>query len=44
MEHTFAYADHEVVWRDASPLTGEDVLELNEVCRANNISQSFFRR
>lgn len=24
-EHTFAYADHEDVWRDASPMTREDV-------------------
>ncbi|MDH3704630.1 MAG: family 20 glycosylhydrolase [Acidimicrobiia bacterium] len=25
VEHTFAYADHEVVWRDASPLTHDDM-------------------
>ena len=24
-EHTFAYADHEVVWRHASPLTHDDM-------------------
>ena len=24
-EHTFAYVDHEVVWRDASPMTPDDV-------------------
>ena len=25
VEHTFTYADHEVVWRDASPLTHDDM-------------------
>ncbi len=32
-EHTFAYRGHEEVWRDASPLTGADVLELDAFCR-----------
>ena len=32
-EHTFAYRGHEVVWRDASPLTAEDVRALDEYCR-----------
>ena len=27
-EHTFAYAGHETVWRDATPLTAEDVRQL----------------
>lgn len=32
-EHTFAYAGHEVVWRDASPLTGEEIEALDVFCR-----------
>lgn len=36
-EHTFAYADHEVVWRDASPMTAEDVRWLDRVCAARGI-------
>ncbi len=32
MEHTFAYRDHETVWRDASPLTAEDVRRLDDYC------------
>ena len=34
MEHTFAYADHEAVWRDASPFTADEVRRLDEFCRA----------
>jgi hypothetical protein len=37
MEHTFAYAGHKVVWEDASPLTGEDILALDAYCRARFI-------
>ncbi len=33
IEHTFAYREHEVVWRDASPLTADDVRWLDAVCR-----------
>lgn len=33
MEHTFAYRGHEVVWQDASPLTAEDVRELDAYCQ-----------
>lgn len=33
VEHTFAYRGHEVVWRDASPLTPEDVRTLDARCR-----------
>ena len=33
MEHTFAYAKHEKVWKDYSPLTHEEILELDEYCR-----------
>ena len=32
-EHTFAYRGHEVVWQDASPITGEEVLTLDAYCR-----------
>ena len=34
MEHTFAYADHEDVWRDASPFTAADVQRLDAFCQA----------
>jgi len=36
-EHTFAYADHEVVWRDASPFTAEDIDTIDAFCRARHI-------
>ncbi len=36
-EHTFAYRDHEIVWRDASPLTADDVRALDAHCKANGI-------
>ena len=26
-EHTFAYRDHEIVWRDASPFTADEIVE-----------------
>jgi len=32
-EHTFAYARHPAVWRHASPLTGDEILELDAFCR-----------
>ena len=32
-EHTFAYRGHEEVWRDASPLTADDVRALDQHCR-----------
>jgi hexosaminidase len=32
-EHTFAYRNHEVVWRDASPMTGDEILQLDRYCR-----------
>ena len=31
-EHTFAYSRHPLVWADASPLTRDDILELDEYC------------
>ncbi|HEV8240076.1 MAG TPA: glycoside hydrolase family 20 zincin-like fold domain-containing protein [Thermoanaerobaculia bacterium] len=36
-EHTFAYRGHEVVWRDASPLTPGEVRELDDHCAAVGI-------
>jgi hypothetical protein len=32
-EHTFAYRDHQAVWANASPITGQDILELDAFCR-----------
>ncbi len=37
MEHTFAFAGHERVWADYSPLTSEEILELDEFCREHFI-------
>lgn len=36
-EHTFAYADHETVWRDASPMTAEEIRAVDEYCRLRHI-------
>lgn len=33
MEHTFAYHAHPEVWRQASPLTPEEIIELDAYCR-----------
>ncbi len=33
MEHTFAYRNHERVWRKASPMTAEEILALDAYCR-----------
>ena len=33
VEHTFAFSGHEIVWKDASPLTGEEIKLLDERCR-----------
>lgn len=32
-EHTFAFADHATVWRDASPLTAAEIRSLDAYCR-----------
>lgn len=32
-EHTFAYSAHETVWRDASPMTAEQIRALDAYCR-----------
>ena len=39
-EHTFAYRDHEVVWRDASPITPDDVHWLDRHCARRTASSS----
>jgi len=36
-EHTFAYRDHEKVWRHASPMTPGDVQWLDQLCAAHGI-------
>ncbi len=37
MEHTFAYAGHEEVWRDADPYTAADLAHLDRFCRSAGI-------
>ena len=32
-EHTFAYRQHPQVWAEASPITGEEIIELDAFCR-----------
>ncbi len=32
-EHTFAYKKHEVVWKDASPMTAEEIQTLDAYCK-----------
>lgn len=32
-EHTYAYHAHEVVWKNASPMTASDILDLDAYCR-----------
>jgi hexosaminidase len=36
-EHTFAYQQHPEVWADASPMTGQEILELDRFCRERYI-------
>lgn len=36
-EHTFAYKNHETVWKDASPLTAEEIRDLDAYCKARFI-------
>ena len=36
-EHTFAYIGHEEVWREASPMTPNEVQELDQYCRNRGI-------
>lgn len=37
-EHTFAYREHETVWRDASPMTPEDLRWLDARCAARGVA------
>ena len=37
MEHTFPYAGHEDVWRDASPVPPGDILALDAYCRERHV-------
>lgn len=32
-EHTFAYREHEIVWKDASPMTAEEIRQLGRYCK-----------
>lgn len=36
-EHTFAYSRHETVWRDASPMTPDDITWLDRLCQESGI-------
>lgn len=36
-EHTFAYLAHPTVWESASPMTGEQIMELDAYCRSRFI-------
>ncbi|MFA6292081.1 MAG: family 20 glycosylhydrolase, partial [Victivallales bacterium] len=31
-EHTFAFSAHEIVWRDSSPMTAQEIIELDAYC------------
>ncbi|MEO0594686.1 MAG: family 20 glycosylhydrolase [Chloroflexota bacterium] len=37
IEHTFAYPNHEQVWELASPITSEELLQLDRYCRERHI-------
>jgi hexosaminidase len=37
MEHTFAYRAHPEVWAAASPLTAEEILDLDAFCRERHV-------
>lgn len=37
MEHTFAYSQHQQVWAEASPMTGQEIMELDEFCHQRHI-------
>lgn len=32
-EHTFAFQNHRAVWQNASPMTAQDIIELDRFCR-----------
>jgi hexosaminidase len=33
VEHTFAFKDHQTIWKDASPLTAEEILQIDKYCQ-----------
>jgi hexosaminidase len=33
IEHTFRFQDHEAVWKDASPLSGEEIRQIDQYCK-----------
>ena len=37
MEHTFAYQQHQQVWQHASPLTAQEILELDAYCAQRHV-------
>lgn len=37
IEHAFAYTGHEVVWRNASPVTPEEMRSLDDYCRLRGV-------
>lgn len=37
MKHTFAYHNHPDVWAKSSPMTGQEILELDAYCRERSI-------
>ncbi|NQT35510.1 family 20 glycosylhydrolase [bacterium] len=37
-EHTFAYRDHEIIWRNASPITPDEMQNLDNHCRKRGIT------
>ena len=36
-EHTFAYAAHSIVWEQASPITADEIRELDSYCSQRGI-------
>ena len=38
IEHTFAFQRHPDVWREASPITGQEILEIDAYCRQRHIT------
>jgi hexosaminidase len=36
-EHSFAYRQHKVVWANATPITGEEIMKLDRYCRERYI-------
>ena len=36
-EHTYAFADHPLVWQDASPMSSGELRELDSLCQAHGI-------